>query len=206
MSNLIFDLGGVILNLDYQLTVDAFKKMIPDLDESTFYGKEKQLEFFSLYETGRIKTDEFIERFNHHYHSEICKSDFTEAWNAMLLDLPISRLHYLIDLKQSGNRLFLLSNINELHEAAVGDLSSYFEKVYYSHRVGLRKPDPEIFRLVLSENKLDLQESCFIDDSEQHIRGARSVGLSALHLPSHISNDSLEQMSAGRLLERASKT
>lgn len=192
MNNIIFDLGGVILNLDYQETVRAFKKIIPNLDDSTFYGKENQLEFFSLYETGKITTQDFLARFNSQYNSQLSLEEFKKAWNAMLFDIPKSRLNLLSSLKPK--RLFLLSNINEIHEDAVGDLTPYFEKVYYSHRIGLRKPNPEIFKLVLKENNLDLHDTLFIDDSEQHIRGAQSIGLQSIHLKKPLTIEDLQEL------------
>lgn len=194
MKNIIFDLGGVILNLDYNETVKAFQKIIPHLDESTFYGKEKQLEFFSLYEVGKIDTQEFFKRFKAHYQSEVSLEDFKDAWNAMLFDIPESRFKLLKDLKASGKRIFLLSNINEIHEEAVGDLTAYFEKVYYSHRIGLRKPNPEIFQFVLNQNNLPLQDTLFIDDSEQHVRGASSIGLKAIHLKKPLTIEDLQEL------------
>lgn len=192
MKNIIFDLGGVILNLDYQETVRAFKKKIPDLDDSTFYGKEHQLDFFSLYEIGKITTNDFLNRFNSHYQSQFSLEEFKKAWNAMLFDIPESRLNLIKSLK--SKRLFLLSNINEIHEEAVGDLTPYFERVYFSHRIGLRKPNPEIFKLVLKENNLDIHDTLFIDDSEQHIRGAQSIGLKSIHLKKPLTIEDLQEL------------
>ena len=100
----------------------------------------------------------------------------------MLLDFPINRIEMLLKLK-SKYRLFLLSNTNETHIAQLQtilfnqhgykNLEPFFEKVYYSCRIGMRKPDKEIFEYVLRENKLDPSETLFIDDSPQHIEGGR---------------------------------
>src|SRR4029078_5014143 len=105
---------------------------------------------------------------------------------SMLLDLPEERLDMLKQYKET-HRTFLLSNTNEIHidtfngylhsNFNIPDLSGHFEKLYLSYKVGMRKPDAEIFELVLSENKLDPKETVFIDDSIQHIESAKKLGI-----------------------------
>jgi FMN phosphatase YigB (HAD superfamily) len=109
----------------------------------------------------------------------------------MLLDLPAERLALLRSLRAS-KRLFLLSNTNVIHVEAfehearsahgVSGLADFFEAAYYSCDVGMRKPEGRIFRMVLESNGLDPSETIFIDDSPQHIEGARLAGLNAYHL------------------------
>ncbi|MBI3519535.1 MAG: HAD-IA family hydrolase [Bacteroidetes bacterium] len=110
----------------------------------------------------------------------------------MLLDFPLHRLQLLTSLK-SKYRLFLLSNTNETHiteferslhlQHGYKNLEPFFEKVYYSCRMGMRKPDTEIFRFVLQQNQLNPLETLFIDDSPQHIEGALKTGIQAHFLP-----------------------
>ena len=109
----------------------------------------------------------------------------------MLLDFPKERLDLLQKLK-SKYRLFLLSNTNEIHITefekslhkthGYKNLESFFEKVYYSCRVKMRKPNIDIFELVLHENDLNAEETLFIDDSPQHIEGALKTGIKAVLL------------------------
>ena len=104
----------------------------------------------------------------------------------MLLDLPPARLDLLKKMKNT-HRTFLLSNTNEIHiqcfskslqqQIGVSDLSDYFEKVYLSYEINLRKPDVEIFKYVLDNNRLNPAETLFIDDSPQHIEGAKKLGI-----------------------------
>jgi glucose-1-phosphatase len=111
------------------------------------------------------------------------------AWDAMLLDIPGEKLALLNTLKKRY-RTFLLSNTNEIHIAnfsaylyrtyGAPDFSPYFEKWYYSARIGMRKPDAEIFEFVLRENNLAAEETLFVDDSEQHIRTAMKLGIQAV--------------------------
>ena len=117
---------------------------------------------------------------------------FCESWNAMALDLPMARIGLIDRLRQSGKRVFLLSNINAIHEELVeeryqelgraGRFDDCFDGLYYSHRIGLRKPDREVFERVIGEQGLVPSRTIFIDDTLQHVEGARTVGLHAYHL------------------------
>jgi putative hydrolase of the HAD superfamily len=191
-DNIIFDLGGVILNLDYNRTIEEFKKYLPDLDESVFFGKENQLSFFSDYEIGRIRTNEFKELFDNNYKIKLSDLEFENCWNAMIYDFPIDRIRLINHLRNIGKNIFLLSNINELHELAVEhsfsklkldmNFRDLFSKIYYSHKIGMRKPNIEIFDFVVSESDLQRDKTLFIDDSHHHVLGARKAGIDAIHL------------------------
>jgi epoxide hydrolase-like predicted phosphatase len=188
----IFDLGGVILNLDYNLTVVEFEKHMPNLDKNVFFGKKEQLPFFSSYEIGKISTEEFIKSFNAYYNQSFSFEDFKAYWNAMILDIPKERIELVRSLKKQGKKVFLLSNINHLHEIAVDErfreigeteqFLSIFNKGYYSHHIGLRKPNRDIFEFVMNEQDLVPEKTLFIDDSIHHVEGAKSLGINAVHL------------------------
>lgn len=189
---IIFDLGGVILNLNYDLTVIEFEKQIQNLDRGCFFGKKDQLSFFSSYEIGKTQTSTFIEEFNLFYKKSFSEFEFAILWNAMILDLPTERISLVRKLRQKGKKVFLLSNINELHEHAVekrfnelGEKRNFlneFDKGYYSHKIGLRKPNREIFEFVIDHHSLLPNRTLFIDDSIHHVEGARAVGLNSIHL------------------------
>ena len=189
VKNIIFDLGGVILNIDYGQTANAFKKIgVANFDE--IYSQAKQVQVFDKLETGELTPDEFRE-----YMKEIVPSlqlsDIDKAWNAMLLDLPASRIDLLKKLKKKY-RLFLLSNTNEIHikcfrkiiESSFGEniFDAIFENQYYSSEIGMRKPNPECFQYVLEKNGMEPSETLFIDDSIQHVEGARKLKINAYHL------------------------
>ncbi|MCW3071059.1 MAG: HAD-superfamily hydrolase, subfamily variant 3 [Bacteroidetes bacterium] len=184
-KNIIFDFGGVIINIDYKLTAAAFQNMgLSNFDE--LFSKAKQNQLFDLYEKGLITSHEFRTELRSAFNMKPTAELVTNAWNAMLLDLPRERLDFLEKLK-STHRTFLLSNTNELHidaifhalekDMAIPDLSVYFEKMYLSYKVKMRKPDAEIFQLVLRENRLQAKETLFIDDSPQHIEAAKRLGI-----------------------------
>ncbi len=186
---IIFDLGGVIINLDYQLTIEAFKKLGIDNFEE-MYTQAKQNNLFDDYETGKISSQHFINSLLPFLPSGTSANKVVHAWNAMILDFPKKRLE-LLDQLNSKYRVFLLSNTNDIHLQAVNrslanttdrKLESYFEKVYLSHEVKLRKPHKEIFELVCTEQNLSPETTIFIDDTIGHVNGANSIGLKGIHL------------------------
>lgn len=190
VESLILDLGGVIIDLEIEATVRAFQQAIPGLDPETFLGKRGQLPFLNRYETGAIGTGDFIREFHRHYGSSMTDAGFKRAWNAMILGFPAGRLER-VRAATSRVRTFLLSNINEIHEEALDHeyrkfspepFARLFEKAYYSHRIGARKPDAGAFLRVIEENGLDPGATLFIDDTLQHIEGAARLGIRTHHL------------------------
>jgi len=198
---IIFDLGGVILNIDYGRTIDKLSRL-SGIDFAQTYTQHRQDPLFDQFETGKISADKFRQGMkrllNLQEMDQVSDGDLDEAWNAMLLDIPPGRINFLEKIG-TQKRIFLLSNTNVIHKMAfdqialaqiqregwgdrLSDLSQLFEKAYYSHVVGDRKPNASIFNHVLIENNLDPSETLFIDDTLGHVEGARSVGLQAFHL------------------------
>ena len=155
-------------------------------EEQMKYSQSEQAHLFDDLETGKIYPAQFREEIRNMSFLGLTDNEIDDAWNALLLDLPKDRIELLKSLSNKY-RIFLLSNTNVIHynaysqylkdEHGIDGLEPLFEKTYLSHEVGLRKPDAEIFELVLNENKLEASETLFIDDSEQHIKGAEVVGL-----------------------------
>lgn len=186
---IIFDFGGVIINIDYTATIEAFKAMgITDFDE--LYSQANQSELFNAIETGDISAQHFINGLLHILPKGISPNSVVHAWNAMILDIPKHRIDFLKELKKECP-IYLLSNTNEIHidkalrewnKQSNESIHEFFNHVYLSHEMRLRKPNKEIFEAVCSEQQLDPSKVLFIDDSIQHIEGARSCGLNAHHL------------------------
>ena len=190
IKSIIFDLGGVILNLNYSKTEDEFKK-IGVLNFKEFYSQKKQTLLFDEFEKGKIKPEEFISSFKESENLKIKEIDFIDAWNAMLLEIPIEKLQFIDGLKKDY-KIILLSNTNEIHIKKFEDdlkknnmLEQFykcFDKIYYSSRMGKRKPEENCFNQVLEENGLIAENTLFIDDSIQHIEGAKKAGIKTFHL------------------------
>lgn len=183
IKNIIFDLGGVILNIDYQKTIDEFAKLgISNFE--TIFSQSNQNEVSDQFERGEITEKEFYESIKDISGVEFSFSQYQFAWNALLLDLPPEKIELLKELKPNY-RLFLYSNTNETHykkfiTQVEADFESIFEKTYYSHLFGRRKPEVASFDKILKENNLIPQETVFIDDSIQHIEGAKLSGISTV--------------------------
>jgi putative hydrolase of the HAD superfamily len=187
IKNIIFDLGGVIINLDIPKTISEFNKLSANPFES-IYNQLQQTPIFDLFDKGQISESDFFFELKKSLKKPVTETQLLFAWNAMLLDFPGHRLELLNQLKQRY-RIFLLSNTNETHinrfekdlfqQHGYENLEPFFEKVYYSCRIGMRKPDREIFDFVLKENSLIASETIFIDDSPQHIEGALKAGIKA---------------------------
>lgn len=204
IKNIIFDLGGVILNIDYNLTAQAFKNLgVSNFDE--LYSKAQQSELFDLMETGMVSNQEFRNGIRDIINLQLSDEEIDNAWNAMLLDLPFKRIELLKKLKAEGYRLFLLSNTNQIHydaytenlknEHGIEGLEEFFEKTYFSHKIHKRKPLKEIFQFVLDDAELKAEETIFIDDSLQHVLGAKEAGINAFHLEGDVLTffDEIEQ-------------
>jgi len=184
IKNIIFDLGGVILNIDYHLTSKAFMKLgVSNFDE--LYSQAQQNNIFNDFETGKLSGNEFV-KYLQQFIPQRTTEEIKQAWNAMLLDLPNHRIDLLKGVSDNY-RIFLLSNTNQIHINYFTDyvnqkfganlFESIFENHYYSNEIGLRKPNAEAFNYVLTQNKLEASETLFIDDSVQHIEGAKNVNL-----------------------------
>ena len=188
---IIFDLGGVVLNLDYDLTINAFKELGGD-NFDNLYSQAQQDKIFDKYEVGELSTDDFVSYLRSFLPKEVTVQQVVDAWNVMLLDLPLCRIELLKKLGKEY-QLFLFSNTNELHfeffsrtlKEAYGNekvLEELFIQTYYSHLVNKRKPNSEAFMKVVNDHGLDAAQTLFIDDSIQHIEGAQKVGLQTIHL------------------------
>lgn len=191
IDTIIFDFGGVLINLDYSLTIEQFKELgIKNFDE--LYSQVNQSNLFDDLETGKISQQRFINGILDYLPPGTSPNKVVSAWNAMILDVPKVSIDLLSQLR-SSYRLFMLSNTNEIHItkaysewAKTSSLmpDSLFEKVYLSHTLGKRKPHPETFQFVCDEQNLDPSKTLFIDDSLQHIEGAKQIGLNTFHLTS----------------------
>lgn len=194
IKNIIFDLGGVIINLDNQRTTDAFVALgLKNIKE--YFGHGHAASFFKDYEVGKLSDREFIDAIR---ATGLNATDqaIVESWNALLLDFPAERIQLLQQLR-NNYRIFLFSNTNALHLAALraiytrtfgtGSLEDLFEKTYYSHLMGMRKPDKASYEYILKENGLVGSETLFVDDAIINVEGAEHAGLKGLYLRPGIS-------------------
>jgi glucose-1-phosphatase len=187
---IIFDLGGVILNIDYNLTRNAFAKAgVRNFDE--MYSQTEADDLFRHLETGKISEELFYKELNKRNGFDLPFAEIEKSWNAMLLTFRENSLQFLTSLK-SNYRIFLLSNTNHIHLKELKNIynnkpreiafEKYFEKAYYSCEMGLRKPNADIYERVLEENNLDAGKTLFVDDSVQNIEAAKLLGMQTILL------------------------
>ncbi len=193
IKTLIFDLGGVIINLDPHASLKALEALVDLTAESM--PQDLEHEIFLQYERGEIDDAAFRKAVGKIYRFEAHVTDehTDEAWNKMLLDIPRERIDLLRTLRKKYP-LYLLSNTNFIHiekvnqileeQTGVKKLNDLFDKVYYSFEMNMRKPDLEIFEFVLKENNLDPEETLFIDDNIHNIEGAAKLNIQTLHVTS----------------------
>jgi FMN phosphatase YigB (HAD superfamily) len=189
IKNIIFDLGNVIIDLDTEATKQDFKFLYgPDYEEVMADLKERNV--FKKFETGSISTQTFLNELAS-YDDNITFDEIKNAWSAMLLDIPEENYKILKKTKENY-KTFCLSNTNKLHidfiykqlksTKGITNLNGFFEKVYLSHEVGKRKPNEDIFQLVLDNHNLVPSETLFIDDIKKHLVGAEKLGIRTLHM------------------------
>ncbi len=193
IKNLMFDLGGVLLNIDYNKTANAFKALgVKHFDE--LYSQFGANHLFESLETGIISEEDFYTTMQQYCEAGTSVQQIQTAWNEMLLDFRIDSLQYLDGLKEKYD-VYLLSNTNSIHHAAFikllqqetkqQSLDYYFIKAYYSHEIFQRKPYPITYKFVLEDAKINAEETLFIDDSINNIEGAKEAGLQVYHLLPH---------------------
>ncbi|MGF7037772.1 HAD family hydrolase [Mucilaginibacter lappiensis] len=186
IKNIIFDYGNVIFSIDFLRAQQAWKQLGIN-NAAEFFGHKQQDEIFDKFDRGEVTSDEFRTYIRQKTGNQALTNDqINTAWNSMLLGIEAGNNELLLNLKDKY-RTFLLSNINAIHydhimaylksEFGFDGNDHIFEKTYYSHLTGKRKPEPEIFDLVLKENSLDPSETLFIDDSPQHLAAAQKLGI-----------------------------
>ncbi len=185
IKNVIFDFGGVIINLARNRCIDAFERLgIANLREQVV-GSCQRWDLFMQLELGNISPVEFRNRIRHLSQQVLTDEAIDAAWNAMLGDIPSEKLELLLELRQRYN-IYLLSNTNVIHwEWAEKNPLSYnsyhasdfFDRIYLSYQLHLLKPDPSIFEYVLQDAGIRPEETFFMDDSLQNCRSAASLGI-----------------------------
>ncbi|MCP4520280.1 MAG: HAD family phosphatase [Cytophagales bacterium] len=185
IKNIIFDLGDVIINIDFMLTFKAFEEVSPyTLDETiNLFEKHK---IYDVVERGGMNHAEFADFLKNIFKLELSDEEILKRWSALLLDIPKERIDLIQELQQKY-RIFVLSNtssphivdVNEILQKATGvqDLKDLCEKAYYSYDIAMRKPDAEIYEYVLKDSNLKAEETLFLDDNSDNIVGAQKLGI-----------------------------
>lgn len=188
IKNIIFDWGGVLIDLNVEGCISAFEQAGAVNVRQLLTGTN-ELDFFRDYECGKISTPEFRDAIRKNIGKPLTDAEIDRMWNVELLTIPEEKLQLLVELSKHY-RLFLLSNTNELHwEYGYKnafcyngkDYTTYFERIFLSYRMHLAKPDPAIFQQALQEASLQPAETLFIDDAAINCQTAASTGMHTVH-------------------------
>ncbi|MFM7721752.1 MAG: HAD family hydrolase [Bacteroidota bacterium] len=196
----IFDFGGVLYEIDYKAPVNSFAKLgLTEFEE--LYSKASQSLLFDQLETGRISETDFYSKLSG-FLPNASLTEIQEAWNSILIQFLPERMPFIHALKKSGIRTFLFSNTNAIHSSifeediercyGLSEFYDAFERVHYSQNLGMRKPHAESFLHLCHLHELNPKNTIFIDDSPQHVLGAKEAGLiGVLHDPSKMPSETL---------------
>ncbi len=189
IQNIIFDFGNVLFDLDLGATDRELRRLLGD---AYMPAREKLMatDIFRLYEVGGLSTDEFVDALCRAGEPHLSTEQVAAAWNSIFIGMPRERFDMLLRLRRHYS-VFLLSNINDLHATWIDDYMArehglsdfqthYFDAVYYSHLIRLRKPDPDIYEYVLADAELLPGQSVFIDDLEPNVQAARELGIAGI--------------------------
>ncbi|MCZ8355272.1 MAG: HAD family phosphatase [Cyclobacteriaceae bacterium] len=181
---LLFDLGGVILNLSFEKTYQSFTRLL-DVSIDQIKKDFVHQTFFKDFEIGKISDHEFRLSIQKFAVRKLMDAEIDHAWNAMLGNLPLRRIEVLQKLK-SSYQLILFSNTNHIHlqafkqiciEAGIHDFDACFNQAYYSHLVGKRKPDQATYQWICNQHDFYPSDVLFFDDSELNLQGAEAIGI-----------------------------
>ena len=190
INTIIFDIGNVLIDIDYEVMVAEFAKIASvDFHQIVTYSHQDRV--FDQYEKGQISSAQFRDTLRRYLKPGVTDEEIDAAWNSILIHYPAEKFELLKKLR-SQYQIFALSNINELHIAAIdvqvqkqfgaADMSSYFDHAFYSHEMGHRKPEKEIYQIVLEERALEPSGTLFIDDKLENINAAAALGIRVHHL------------------------
>ncbi|MBC7884983.1 MAG: HAD family phosphatase [Saprospiraceae bacterium] len=191
IKNIIFDFGGVLLDIDIQLTHQALNSLFHMSYDTNRLSKELQ-DIFHKFETGHIDSQTFLRSLQVMATQNIpTDHEIIKVWNSMLIGWNPATFDFLLKLRRHY-KIYLLSNINELHldwihedlrhkHHIIDFETRFFDKTYYSHIIGMRKPDHTVFCFVNDDANLIPEETLYIDDSIDNVKGGESVGWQSYH-------------------------
>lgn len=206
---LLFDMGGVLVDLDLDLTLAGFDQI--GIDLRPYLDSARQAGFLSDYESGKINTETMLSKMRAlSTKSDLTDDEIAAAWCRLLVRLPQERLELILKARRHY-RVALLSNTNPLSwgkartefiEQQGHTVSDFFDETFLSFEMGVEKPAPEIFQKAVEALHCRPEEVLFFDDAAANCEAARREGLRAFHTPTDGSWMQLFD-DAGRLKDEA---
>jgi len=183
IKNLLFDFGDIFIDLDKPSILKEFQKLESSVTAEDITGVNE------IYEIGDLSTEDFIHEIKQ-YIPNATDEQIIDAWNSILKDFPVRRLEFLKAIVDSEEyKVFLLSNTNDLHIEWIEknvphfeEFKALFDQFYVTQEVGMRKPNPAIFQLMLDMNNIKAEETLFIDDTKENTDSAATLGYQVWNL------------------------
>lgn len=180
INAILFDIGAVLIELDFNRFFTKLQ-LTPSSGTHEAIDRINQWEEYDRFERGQLTPKEFFDWMKTKTGHLLAEEDFWGAWNSILLE-PVAGAPALLENLKSKLPLFALTNANPVHFQKVMThypMFQHFTAIYSSHLIGVRKPEIEIYRFALEQMKVPAEHILFIDDREENVVGARSVGLTA---------------------------
>ncbi len=190
IKNIVFDIGNVLVDIDYQVTIGEFQKLA-EVDFSQIVSYTKQEQIFDRFERGEISVEAFLKDIKKYLKPEVDDDAIIRAWNSILIHYPTEKFELLEQLKRQY-KIYALSNINAIHATSLDvaaqklfgkeSFRDFFHHAFYSHEMGARKPEQKIYEQLLRQATLNPAETLFIDDKEENTSAAAEFGIHIIHL------------------------
>ncbi len=183
-KTLIFDFGGVIMNINPQLSINEFIKLLGQHAVQELISEQLTIQ----YEQGLLSTNEFYTKVCSKTNTQVIKEEFFNAWNKMLLDYEPKRISKLQQLAKT-HKLILLSNTNECHynffkqklyNTFKLNFEDIFSSIYLSYKLKLSKPDIRIFQHIIDKENITPEETLFIEDTKENVEVAQELNIETL--------------------------
>jgi len=189
IKNILFDLGGVILDINIQATLKRFYELDFPADLLK-YPNNMTTDLFFNYQIGKLDTEGFRNGIRKVTGNQVTDEEIDQAWNAMIISIPEERTMLLKVLAQRYD-LYMLSNTSHLHvqvfekmyaNTAGISMHDVFKKIYYSFEIGYHKPDREAYEYVINDAGIRPEETLFLDDTIHNIKASQELGFQAIHI------------------------
>jgi len=185
-KNVLFDLGGVLIDIDVRRSLKAFAGLMGENSLVTAEGLMggHTSELIDQYQIGAISSDEFVQTILSQCPSGTTRQQIEDAWNAMVVTMSEEKKALLHELIQQGKNVYVLSNTNDIHiryTLAKWPELKQAKRLFFSHEMGMSKPDPRCYELVIRETGIRPEETVYVDDLLPNIEAGRKFGFQCLH-------------------------
>jgi glucose-1-phosphatase len=189
IKNIIFDWGGVLLNINPLLSLEEFET-ICGISKEDLINKFLSARVFEKFDTGYLKPEQFRDEICQILGLKVKDAEIDRIWNKLLLDFPSHRIELLRQLRKNYT-IYLLSNTNAIHYEFYTEefyrtygfpMTDLFDRLFLSYEIGIHKPDEGVYTYVLQAANIKASETIFFDDSKANIEAAIQLGIKGIQI------------------------